>query len=163
MNNNYVKVALYAYPTLKTIGEDYQEHIKNMAILSYRGNKSAEELVEKIVETILEKEKLERLKAVVETVLGKLSEEERALIAIRYFGGARKMKNALPVDGWSESKYFRKQARLFNKVCAIVKGTGLTEDVFEREYASIDIFERVCKFVADGKIGASEKKWLKGD
>ena len=166
MNDNFVKVALYAYPMLRTIGEDYEAHIKNMAILSYRGIETAEETVERIARTILEKRRLEQLKETVEKVLDELSELERTLLSIRYFGGTRKKKNAPPeLLAWSESKYFRKQARLFSKVSAMMKRDGLTEERFEEEYAQIDIFERVYKFVAEGKdckIGGREKKWLKG-
>ena len=138
-----------------------------MAILSFRNDKTAEELVEKIARAIIEKERLEQLKERIETVLEKLSEQERALIAVRYFGESRKNKNALSTGkAWSESTYFRHQSRLFRKVSAMLKGAGLTAERFEQDYAQIDIFEKVRKFVAEGKdcqLGGREKKWLKGE
>lgn len=137
-----------------------------MAILSYRGVRTAEKTVERIAEAILEKQRLEWLKETVERVLDRLDEQERALLSIRYFGASKKMKNALSDTAeWSESKYFRRQARLFRKVCAMVKREGLTEELFEEEYSKMEVFERVYKFIAegnDGRIGGREKKWLKG-
>ena len=52
---NYVKVALYAYPILRTVSEDYAEHIRNKALLSYDSGKSAEQLAVYLAEEILQK------------------------------------------------------------------------------------------------------------
>ena len=54
---NYVKVVLYAYPILKNVGQDYQQHIQNKALLSYKSEALAERLVEYIAEEIINKRK----------------------------------------------------------------------------------------------------------
>ncbi|MBP3422500.1 MAG: hypothetical protein J6K86_01910, partial [Clostridia bacterium] len=51
---NYVKIILYAYPLLKTVEKDYEEHIGNKALLSYDGRWTAEQTAEYIAGEILE-------------------------------------------------------------------------------------------------------------
>ncbi|MBR2330264.1 MAG: hypothetical protein IKA40_03365, partial [Clostridia bacterium] len=72
----YVKAALYAYPILLTVEKEYGQHIENMAVLSYRSEKSAENLIEKIADEILVRDKLLRLKGTLESVLKELSATE---------------------------------------------------------------------------------------
>ncbi len=170
---NYVKAALYAYPFLKNVGREYAEHIENKAILSYRSGYTAERLALYLAEEILQKEKLEWLKERIERVLGKLSEVERTLVAIRYFGKERKIKRELAdrkrngekyANVWSERKYFRRQNRLSEKVGAMLEGVGVTQEVFEREYAGLDIFKKIYKFVCEGRdrgISKNERQWLR--
>ena len=50
---NYTKVVLYAYPLLRTVGEDYAEHIRNKALLSYDSAMTTERLAEYLAEEIL--------------------------------------------------------------------------------------------------------------
>ena len=113
---NYIKAVLYAYPLLKTVGEDYAEHIKNKAVLSYHTPRGTQRLAEYLAEEILRKNCLLWLRDVIEKTLAKLSELERQLIEMRYFG---KRRNAALTyrgkDGvekpWSERKYFRYNTR----------------------------------------------------
>ncbi len=167
---NYVKVVLYVYPLLKTIGKDYEEHIKNKALLSYKATRT-EDLAIYLAEEILAKEKLEWLKDAVDEVLGKLSDVERTLIAIRYFGKRRKVRtflrlkerNERGLNEWSEREYFRKQKRLSDKVGAMLAVSGLTKEKYEKEFSKMELFEKVDKFVAEGrdkKITQDERRWL---
>ncbi|MBQ8684984.1 MAG: hypothetical protein IJ514_02285 [Clostridia bacterium] len=168
---NYTKAVLYAYPLMKTIGEDYAEHIKNRAVLSYRSDRTAEEIALYLAEEILHKERLQWLKACVERVLGRLSAVERLLVEIRYFGRERKIKKA-PVKEenkrtgfgeWSKSKYFRRLRRLSEKAGAMLEAEGLTEERFEAEFAQDDFFKRIYDFVREGRddaISQSERRWL---
>lgn len=166
---NYVKVVLYAYPILKGTVEAYREHIKNKALLSYRSDALAEELAEYIAEEIVCKRKLEWLKNAVEGVVNRLDAVEKTLIFIRYFGKERKIKRAETnlekrAGSWSESMYFRKQNRLGEKVGAMLRTYGLTKEVFESEFASLEIFRKINKFVEAGKdrkISENEKRWVR--
>lgn len=171
---NYTKVVLYAYPFLLTVGKDYEEHIRNRAVLSFGSSMNAEKLVEYIAEEILRKERLEWLKGAVERVLAKLSDAERTLIAIRYFGRKRKIrayrytKAAKEREnangrGWSERMYFRHQQRLGNKVSGLLKLEGLTEDVYERDFKDEETFAKIHAFVEAGRdkgISVNEREWL---
>ena len=149
---NFVKIILYAYPLLKTVEKDYEEHIANKALLSYDGRWTAEQTAEYLAKEIIEMRRLEWLKGKVKRVLDKLTEEERALVEVRYF---RKNKNRLSevcrekTTGklWSERKYFRRQERLSKKLEAMVKGVGLTEETFQEEFANTELIDSVRRFV----------------
>ena len=164
----YMKAVLYAYPLLKTVEEDYAEHIRNKALLSYNSRLTTQELAEYLAEEILHKNRLSWLKAVVEQTLARLSETERTLLEIRYFGKKRKLRfysneqtenNGEACFVWSERKYFRMQQKVGEKVSAMLKVAGVTKPVFERELAEIDIFRKVLRYIerteGDGEIGYS--------
>ena len=155
---NYVKAILYGYPLLESVEEDYQEHIQVRALLSYRSDKSATEIAEYIAGEIVEKGRLVWLKSVVGEILEKLSDGERTLIAIRYLRTERKIKKPLQPIGaktaytaWSESKYFRMQQRLGEKVGAMLKKAGVTKELFEALFMPTDIFGPVYRCVCEGK------------
>lgn len=151
----YVKVVLYSYPMLKTIGEEYQIHISNKALLSYRSQKSAEELVEYLAKEIICKNRLEYLKKILDGIMDKLDETEKALLDFRYFSTCKNRKKALneksgemeKISAWSESTYFRRQTKLANKIEALLEGAGFSEEIFERDFAFIDVFQCVEKFL----------------
>ena len=151
----YTKAVLYVYPLLKTVEKDYEDHIRNKALLSYDTRENAERLIEYIAEEIICKERLEWLKGVVSGVLGKLSETEKALIAIRYFGKSKRRclsvvkrrlrKGGVPLKkvSWSERTYFRMQQRLLIKVGAMLKAAGLSEERYCEWFAEMELFKRV--------------------
>ena len=151
---NYAKIILYAYPLLKTVEKDYEEHIANRALLSYDGRWTAERTAEYLAEEILEMRRLEWLKGKVEEVLQKLTDVERTLVAVRYFGKGKKLKdflnkkdNPLHKGGWTERSYFRRQQRLGERLGELFVLVGLTEEVFEREFAKIDIMQKVQEWL----------------
>ena len=150
---NYAKVILYTYPLLKTIGKDYADHIRNKALLSYDSAWDTERLTEYLAEEILRKERLEWLCGVVEETLLGLSDLERDLVAIRYFGirnrlravvafakekkgeekkGDEKKRGEKKGDEKKLSRrdYFRKQQRLADKLNGIFREKGLTKEVY---------------------------------
>ncbi len=166
---NYVKILLYGYPLLATVGEDYEEHIRNKALLSYGGNRSAAELAEYLAEEILEMRRLEWLKSKVEEVMKGLDGQERLLLSIRYFGKARPMKEVLPrekqdtLSSWKERTYFRRQQRLGEKLCHRFVAVGLTEEAYLRDYADLATFAKIRRLVEEGKdkkISANERRWI---
>ena len=152
---NYAKVMLYVYPFLKAVGKDYEEHIRNKAILSYVGNASTERLAEYIAGEIITKRKLEGLKEDLEKVFGRLQERENQLLSFRYFGRRKQLREFLKNEsckaGWSERKYFREQKRLGEKVNAMMRSVGLTEERYKADFARLDIFEKIHRFVDEGK------------
>lgn len=164
----YVKAVLYAYPVLLTVEKEYGQHIENMAILSYRSNKDAETLMENIVEEIIVKDKLLRLKGILESVLKELSVTERAVVGVRYFGVEGKAERLASLERytgarvWSESRYSRMQARLLRRIAERLALKGLSKAVFEREYAEMELFEKIFRYMSKRKEGVSarEKRWL---
>lgn len=143
---NYLKTVLYAYPLLETVGEDYEQHIRNKAVLSYDGKWNTLRLAEYLAEEILHKNRLEWLKGAVERVLDELSAVERELIAIRYFGKKRK-RGADEFSAWSVRKYFRMQQKIGEKVGVMLKAYGVTKTKFFEELAPIGMIAKVHSFV----------------
>ena len=149
----YVKIILYAYSFLRTVGKDYEEYIRNKAILSYNNRKSAESLAEEIAEELITQNKLLWLKEKVEQVVEKLTERERKLVELKYFGRRLKKeeKEEIFSDGngkiWSERKYFRAQDKLAKKLLSLFVFSGVSEELFEKEYSKMDIFRRAKRLV----------------
>ncbi len=145
---DYVKVVLYAYPLLKTVEKDYEEHITNKAMLSYLSNGSAESVAEKIAEEVVEMRNLEWLKGRIEDALAKLTNLELDLLSARYFG----RKKAASLGGeWTGRTYFRRQKRVSERVGELLSLGGLTEEVYQSDFASMDIFRRIERRLAKGK------------
>lgn len=151
MLERYVKILLYTYPLLKTVEKDYEECISNKALLSYGNGKSAEETAMEIAYEIVCQRKFSWLKETLKGVIDRLSEVERALVEVRYFGKKRTRllevcKEKSTGTLWSERKYFRCQDRLSQKLEAMIK-RAVSEETFERDFASTDLIEAVGKFV----------------
>ena len=161
----YVKVVLYAYPTLKMMGEEYQIHISNKALLSYKSQKPTEELVEYIAKEIICKQRLEWLKNLLEGLMDKLDETEKSLLYLRYFSPYRNRKKEegqskvfLGIAAWSDSTYYRRQTRLAQKIETMLEGAGFSEEIFERDFAFIDVFRCIARFMERGGEDALRKK-----
>lgn len=163
-----IKTALYAYPQLGRIGRDYEEHIKNKALLSYGSRMSTEKLTEYLAEEIVRRQNADRLKNLLERVLLKLSEEEKTLLDVRYFGKADRVRRLfaawraglckLPFKPWSERNYYRKQARLLKKITGLLKVEGLDEKTFDEGCLDIEYVALLYQYLALGKEIAIEKK-----
>lgn len=161
---NYIKAVLYGYPTLLTVSEEYGTHIRNRAILSYKSRLNAEGLAEYLAEEILRKKRLEWLRDRIEAVLEKLDEEERALVEIRYFGRRKRLSVLLPKKDSAEvRRYFRRQQRLGQKLSGMLRVAGVTEEVFLKEYAPLEEFKKIWRFVKEGKdarLFTEEERWI---
>lgn len=155
---DYAKIILYAYPLLKTVEKDYEDHIGNQAMLSCEGRWSTEKTAEYIAGEILEMRRLEWLKGKVGDILAKLSEEEKTLVAIRYFGKKKRLKalfegSVTPSRHcWTRRSYFRRQTRLGEKLGEALAVAGVTEEVFLREFSNIDIFKKVEALLEKRKV-----------
>ncbi len=147
---NYTKAVLYAYPILGDLERAYGEHIKNKAVLSYRHVAPCEGLVEYIAEQIGKKDKLTWLEGVLDGVVERLGETERALLQMRYFGKKGKAESeeaCKRISAWSESTYFRRQRSLEKRVESMLKSAGLTEQVFDEWFAPMQAFRYVCGYL----------------
>lgn len=148
----YAKIVLYTYPLLATVEEDYIEHIKNRAILSYRDRNSALQLAEYLAREIVEKRNLEWLKSTIKKVVGQLSDVERALTEARYFKRKSIQQKAVLLEKaqgrlGSRSQYFRLQSRLGDKLGAMLQSAGLTKEVYESTFAGMEIFRWAKRLV----------------
>ena len=157
----FVKEVLYAFPLLETVERDYAEHIENKAVLSYKSNLTAERLAEYIVGEIIEKQRLIWLKQLVIGVLDKLSQQERVMVAVRYFGKSRKAGEK-PFGVWSERTYFREQERLAKKLGAMLTAAGITKEKFDKWFAPTQLFISVHKYTKKrtDALSVRERKWI---
>jgi len=168
---------MYTYPKMQRMKEDYEVHIRNKAYFSYTGSVSAEKLCEYIAEQILELRALERLKKIIDGIWEKLNETERFLARLKYFGRQKKTTaQAIAQENeitektlrslTSERNYFRRQHRLLKKVGAFLRGAGITEEVFLKEFACIAVLRLAYRFVKAGKekrMNKREQKFILPD
>ncbi len=164
-----VKTALYAYPQLDRIGREYEEHIKNRAILSYGSKMATEKLTEYIAEEIVRRRSVERLKEELSRIVDGLTEEEKWLLDARYFGKVDRLKRLfaaqkvglckVTIKPWCERTYYRKQARLLKKIVSLLKARGIDEALFDNEYLDIEYLALIYQYLMSGKeIGCSKKE-----
>ena len=149
---NYLKTVLYAYPLLATVGEDYAEHIRNKAVLSYHSSRSTENLAEYLAQEILRKNDLLWLRKVIEKTLTKLNDTERALVSARYFGKKKIPLHKAGEEPWSERKYFRQQEKVGNKLGGMLIVAGVTKEFFDTRLQGVELIRKVHRFV-EGKEG----------
>ena len=139
---NYVREILYGYPLLKTVGEDYEIHIRNKALLSHGVHVDGMRLAEYLAGEIL--------------TMDKLSDEERILIEGRYFGKRKKLRDFLKrrtLEGqapWSQRKFTRRQNAAERKVSVLLFCAGITQEKYLRDFASMDIFVKVRERMEHG-------------
>lgn len=138
----YAKAVMYAYPLLKSVENDYDQYIRNKALLSYKCEAFAAAWT--IAKRIEEKQSLVWLRGRVDKLLKGLNETEIALVEARYFG-KRKADN-LCVSTVCERSYFRKQERLAKKIACALSALGVTQEVFDQRFAKMDIFQSIYRF-----------------
>ena len=157
---NYAKVILYTYPLLKTIEKDYADHIRNKALLSYNGVWDTERLTEYLAGEILRKERLEWLRSVVEEALSELSDLERDLIAIRYFGKRNRLRRvvALAEDKKSNDERTMDKKAIAKKAVDVEK-TANDCGVSEKKLSKREYFRRQQR-LAEKLSGMFWKKGL---
>lgn len=152
---SYIKAVLYVYPRLEKIKADYGEHIRNRALMScsYRG--ATENLCEYLAREIVRKQLIGELKNTLDEVLEKMTEEERFLLELRYFGRKKHLteysRNTVREIAGSERNYYRRQEKALCKAGYLLKRAGLTEEVFFREYGGIETLSSVCRYIDEGK------------
>ena len=160
---NIVKAVLYTYTKLNTIEKDYEEHIQNRAILSHRYKGSVEALTEYLAGEVIRRHRLAELKSLLDKIIARLSDEEKLLLQLRYFGKIRRAKSgekesfvevtrALKDElvekfKWSERSYYRKQNRLLKKLVAEFNRVGLTKESFENEWLQYEFLYAVYRFI----------------
>ena len=160
---NYVKALLYAYPFIERAKESYTQHVRSKALLSCDGRMATEKLVEYLVEEILRKRRLEWLEQRINWVLEELSERERMLIEICFFGERKKLpilKEMLKNSGYVKrfgpiaTKMFR--LRTFRKTANLMEKHGITEKRFHNFLKHIDVIEFIYERMKEKEIGCGK-------
>lgn len=160
----YLMAALYVYPSIGRMERDYSDHIKNRAVLSYRYSGATEALCEKIARDIGEKERLKELKERLDAVLGGLTEEEKFLLELRYFGRRERLTAyAAEKDKYlcSKRQYYRKQDRLLLKIGGLLAAEGMCKEAFSERYGECEFFAAVCRALEEGRTAKREAAAMK--
>ena len=147
---DYAKIILHAYPLLKTVEKDYEEHVRNKALLSYNGRQTAERLAEYLAKEIIRARNLVWLRTSLERVFARLTEEERALVALRYFRRKGAMKAFLEKTGqapWTDGKTARRQDKLSKKLEAMIRFEGVSEELYKVLFADMELFQKIKKYI----------------
>ncbi len=136
-----VKLVLYVYPCLQSLAEASEAAARNKAVLSYRSPRPAEESAAEVYEEMRCAGELYRLKARLEAALETLNEEERALVACKYF-----RKGEAPVT--RDRSYYRKQEMSLEKVKRALEENGLTEEAFQNSFSGYGPFRRLARVLS---------------
>jgi hypothetical protein len=147
---DYAKIVLHAYPFLRTVEKDYEEHVRNKALLSYRGRQTAEGLAEYLAQEIIRARNLVWLRTSMERVFARLNEEERALTALHYFRKKGAMKAYFERVGqkpWTDGKFARRKAKLAKKLEAMLRFEGVNEDVYEALFSQLSLFQKIKRYL----------------
>ncbi|MBQ8374907.1 MAG: hypothetical protein IJX98_04960 [Clostridia bacterium] len=168
---NCVKAMLYCYPRLESITDGYLQHIKNKAALSYDGKTPTWELAEYLAGEVLNKQRVQELKLLLDNALKNLTVEEKLLLDVRYFGKLDQVRRLFAAKAasladdymreikiWSERTYFRKQARLLKKIIRRLSAAELDKQSFLEKFASLDGVSAVYQYIELGKDIGMERK-----
>ena len=153
----YEKTVLYAYPLLKTVGDDYAEHIRNKAVLSYNSSRLTEDLAEYLAEEILRKNNLLWLRGVIEETLAKLNDRERALVGAKFFGKKKLPLNKDGEAGYSERTYFRQQEKVGNKLAGMLVVAGVTKEFFDKKLQGVELIGKIHRHVLKCELPKGEE------
>lgn len=141
MKKIYAKVMLYAYPCCDSLIGQIDELVEKKAVASMNDFSPCENQCFKILSLTDNKRKIIALKNAIEKTLNKFAELDRLIFDYRYFKTLKK-------DGYgdydfSDRKYFRRQNVLLSAFAEKIERTGITDEVFEKEYMSIDFFREM--------------------
>ena len=150
MNTDFVKAILYVYPTMGALEEAIKTSAENKAFLSYRTKKCAFDSCYEVAEEFLLAERIADLKKTLEGILIRLSDEERFLLEYRYFRRKKILKNCNAELACSERSYFRKQARLLEKILSLFVLCGVTEEYFFDAFENSLCIMKVYRAVREG-------------
>ena len=150
MNTDLTKAILYVYPMMKGLAEATRVGATNKALLSYRSKRDAMSDLEAVAEEVLLAQRFEELSDTVDTLLARLSKEELLLLEYRYFRRKRVLDTFSKELLCSERNYFRKQARLLEKLTALLKARGITEKYFLAAFKNSVCLMRVYRAIQRG-------------
>ena len=126
---DYQKVVLYVYPRVEKILRDFDGMI---CALAFTFGESGGRCAERIAEYIGAKQNFMYLREIVDEITANLSREERYLLEYKYFRRKRMLEGEFcgyALD-CNERTYFRRQARLAEKLNALFLQKGLNEQWF---------------------------------
>lgn len=150
MKNDYVKVLLYAYPSLPRIAEAVGTGAENKAFLSFRAYGSAFGIAERVVEEILVKNNLERVYCALREAVSRCTDQEKFLLEYKYFRRKRELKDC-DESALSERTYYRRQQRLLKKIAEQLAAQDWTEENCKELFDSFAPFRKLYAALCAGR------------
>lgn len=160
---DYQKVILYVYPKIDKIVKDYDGIIKAQASACF-SYESAEKCAERIAEYILLKNSFLVLKDGISDILERFTYEELYLLEYKYFRRKKKLEGEFKDFEFlcNERTYFRKQARLLEKVNAQLIKEGFDETWFKENFSNCEFMTYALKKLSQkGCSDMTDKRTVK--
>ncbi len=131
-NIRYEEVLMQLYPRLLSVSEQLEKKITRLAIKSFSSFKNADDCAEKILKVVETKKKIDDLYYIINNVIKRLDDEEKAIFNYRYF-------NYRSIEGfcYGSRSYYRKQNKAFKRLRELFGYIGLTEDEFNKNYKDL--------------------------
>lgn len=148
---NVVNTLLYCYPSFQSVLDGMEKLAYYKAMVSFCDSNRTVEQVEKILQINIQKERLSKIKRIVEYALSDFNKDEYKLIAEKFFNKSYGIK-----DEYSQRHYFRKQKNLFEKLVLKFEEMGVNEDWFEKNCS--DIYFLNAKYLTIKKMGKRKTK-----
>lgn len=145
MKKFYAKTVLYLYPCIDKVNEQIDDLLEKRALSSMTDFSPCLSQCEKMVNLGVQNANLLVLKSRVLNVLKKLSEEEISLLEFKYFH--LRKKEEMPDGDVSSRRYFRRQQRIVDKFSRLIEEEGITDEVFEKDYLSVEFIRELCERV----------------
>lgn len=145
MKKFYAKTALYLYPCIDKVNEQIDELLEKRALASMNDFSPCITQCEKMVELGVQNANLLELKERIARALSGLSAEETALLEFKYFHSRK--KEDMPDGDVASRTYFRRQQRVAEKFAELLEGEGITDEIFERDYLSVEFIRELYRRV----------------
>lgn len=159
MNVYYAKSVLYAYPNIESITEQIDELVEKRALASMTDFTPALGQYERILSFTEQKNMFLILKATVDRVMEKFSDDEIDCFDYKYF--RLKPKNYYDNFDSTSRAYFRKQIKLAKLFAERLEHAGIDDSWFEQNCLETDFFKELLKRVIEHEKMSRKNKSLR--
>ena len=159
---DYTIAMLYVYPRIGKIIRDIDGMVEAQAFCCF-GTESCEKTAERIAGYICAKSSFVILKDALENILSRLTKDERYMLEYKYFRRRSKLEGEFcgyALD-CNERTYFRRQARLSEKLNASFLHEGMDEAWFTGNFSHVG-FMMSAKENLRGRGSMTDKRSVKG-
>lgn len=144
MNYYYVKALLYLYPKLSQIECALSESVEEAAVHSYRFKGDALAAAVSLAEDIFVRKNVVAVRVALKEALARLTEEEREMIAERYFHRCRGAETKNP-----SRQYYRALDGALKRAAGLLVDMGWTESDYFAAFGKFEPFSRFYKTVKE--------------
>lgn len=143
MNAIYVKTLFYCYGKTEEYLRQIDKAVEHKALASFDNFRPCLEQSENILKLTDKKDKIIKLKLLLDKVLLNFSSQERDMLDYKYF--KKKPKEYYENAEWFGRTYFRRQIKILHKASCYLKAYGFTDKKFIEICNEIDYFAEALK------------------